>query len=203
MTHGLLILLAWMVAAGSPGPATLAISSTAMAHGRRAGLLIAAGIAAGSATWGLASALGVGAVLMTKPWLFEVVRYLGAGYLLFLAAKSLRNALRPSSMAAVPVRRTKLFAKGYLLHLTNPKAVIAWGSIYAIALPADAGPTALLQQFAVLFGGTLLVFFGYAMLFATPAIATGYRRLRRWFDAAFGLLFGAASLKILTARLGA
>ena len=80
-----LIVIAWMVAAGSPGPATLVISSTAMEHGRAAGLMVASGVLFGSASWGLMAALGISSLMVHYAWLFEFVRYLGAAFLLFLA----------------------------------------------------------------------------------------------------------------------
>lgn len=199
----LLILIGWGVAGGSPGPATLAISGTAMQAGRRAGLTIAAGIVAGSASWGIAAGLGMSAVMLAHVWVFEMVRYAGAAYLLYLAVKSLRRALRPGMMQAAgdagDLRR--LFFKGMLLHVTNPKAILSWGAIYAIVLPAGAGMAQVWQLFAMLIAVSMLVFFGYGLLFSSPVIANGYARARRWFDGLFAALFGAASLKILTARL--
>ena len=72
------IVLGWMLAGGSPGPATLAITSTAMGQGRRAGLALASGVLIGSATLGFAAALGMAAVMMANAWIFEVIRYVGA-----------------------------------------------------------------------------------------------------------------------------
>ncbi|WP_299847078.1 LysE family translocator [uncultured Roseovarius sp.] len=199
----LLILVGWAVAGGSPGPATLAISGTAMQAGRMAGLTIAGGIVCGSASWGIAAALGIGAVMLANVWVFELVRYAGAAYLLYLAVKSLRRAVRPEDLSAAPgaddLRR--LFFKGMLLHVTNPKAILSWGAIYAIALPAGAGMAQVWQLFAMLIAVSMLVFFGYGVLFSAPRIARGYARARRWFDGLFAALFGAASIKILTARL--
>ncbi len=198
----ILILLGWAIAGGSPGPATLAISGTSMGQGRRSGLLVATGILCGSASWGIAAGLGVSAIMIANVWLFEVIRYLGAAYLLFLAVKSLRSAAYPKrSSKAGPIHSGRLFLRGLLLHLTNPKAVLSWGSIYAIALPSGAGPVAVWSLFGLLFCTSMIVFWGYALLFSTPKIAMAYGRMRRWFDLAFGLLFGAASLKLLTARL--
>ena len=199
----LLILIGWGVAGGSPGPATLAISGTAMQAGRRAGLTMAAGIVAGSASWGVAAGLGMSAVMLANAWVFEVVRYAGAAYLLYLAVKSLRRALSPGRIPAAgdasDLRR--LFFKGLLLHVTNPKAILSWGAIYAIVLPAGAGMAQVWQLFGMLISVSMLVFFGYGVLFSSPLVANGYARARRWFDAVFAALFGAASLKILTARL--
>lgn len=195
------ILLGWMVAGGSPGPATLAISSTSMAYGRRAGLALAAGVVVGSACWGIAAALGFSAIMMANVWLFEAVRILGACYLLWLAAKSLRSAWRGGAVTQDTAAANRPFLKGLLLHLTNPKAVLGWGAIYAIALAPDVSASAVWGFFSALITASMVVFFGYALLFATAPISRAYSRSRRWFELTFGLLFGAASAKLLTAKL--
>lgn len=197
------ILLGWLIAGGSPGPATLTISGTSMEYGRRAGLSVALGVVAGSACWGVAAAVGLSAVMIANAWVLELVRYMGALYLLWLAFKSLRAAWRGDSPQPLGqgISRRRLFARGLLLHLTNPKAVLGWGAVYAISLPEGAGPGSVWALFLWLIATSAVVFLGYACIFSTPAIARGYLRAKRWFDLAFGLLFGAASVKILTVRL--
>ena len=196
-----LILLGWAIGGGSPGPATLAISGTSMAHGRRTGLQLATGVVIGSATWGIAAALGFSAIMMSNVWLFNAVRCAGAAYLLYLAGKSLRAAW--IGKAAKPASPTRIgaFGKGLTLHLTNPKAVLGWGAIYAVAMTPDAQPVSVALLFAALIMTSAFVFLGYAVLFSSAPIARGYARLSRWFNVAFGVLFGAASLKLLTAKL--
>lgn len=202
-THIIFILLAWMVAGGSPGPATLAISGTSMQHGRKSGLIMASGIVAGSATWGIASALGMSAIMFANAWVFEVIRYAGAMYLLFLAIKSLRSAIENSSIQAQKKigKGYKLFIKGFSLHITNPKAILSWGAVYALALQPNASPSQVWILFILLMFGSIVVFFGYALLFSLPRISALYLKSKRWFEATFAIMFGAASLKLLTARL--
>lgn len=197
----ILILLAWAIAGGSPGPATLAISGTAMNNGRASGVAIALGVVCGSACWGLAAALGMSAIMAAHSWMFEIVRYAGAAYLLFLAFKSLRSGLRPTALVAKPVSTERLFVKGFLIHITNPKAILAWGSVYAVALPASATAVQVWVLSAMLIATSIVVFVGYGMLFALPTVAQSYAKLKRWFDLTFAALFGAASLKVFTARL--
>ena len=93
------------------------------------------------------------------------------------------------------------YLKGLLLHLTNPKAVLFFGALFAIGLPADATPGALATVILAIGVQSMLVFHGYALLFSRPGMIRRYERLRRWFEAAFALAFGAAGLKILTTRL--
>lgn len=196
-----LVVLGWAIAGGSPGPATLAISGTAMSQGRAAGVSVASGIVAGSATWGIAAALGMSALMLANAWVFEVIRYVGAAYLLYLAIKSLRSAIRPVPLNVQSQSNERLFMKGFLIHITNPKAILAWGAIYAIALPSAATSTMVWQLFGLLIVTSVIVFVGYGVLFSHPAVVRGYISAKRWFDAVFAALFGAASLKILTARL--
>lgn len=196
-----LVVLGWAIAGGSPGPATLAISGTAMSAGRAAGVSVASGVVVGSASWGIAAALGMSALMLANAWVFEVIRYAGAAYLLYLAAKSLRSAVSPKPVTMQPQSNESLFLKGFLIHITNPKAILAWGAIYAIALPSGASAGMVWQLFGLLVTTSIIVFIGYGILFSHPAVVRGYVSAKRWFDALFAALFGAASLKILTARL--
>lgn len=199
------IWFAWLMAGGSPGPATMGIAGTAMNEGRTAGLAFALGICAGSAAWGIAAALGLSAVMLANVWLFEVIRYVGVAYLGWLALKALKRAMTSDDEVALgkPVTGTlpTIFTKGAAIHLTNPKAILSWGSIYAIVAPSDASLPMLLGYFGMLYAGSLLIFIGYAFLFSSARMVRTYRRARRWFDFAFAGFFGVASYKILTVRL--
>ncbi len=198
------IWLAWIMAGGSPGPATMGIAGTAMNEGRRSGLVFALGICAGSAAWGIAAALGLSAIMLANAWVFEIIRYVGVAYLGWLAIKALRRAMTSSEVVlgnTVTGSLATIFAKGAAIHLTNPKAILSWGSIYAIVAPNDASLSTLLTYFALLYAGSLFIFIGYAFLFSSERMVRAYRRARRWFDLAFAGFFGFASYKILTVRL--
>lgn len=199
-----LILVAAFVASASPGPATLAIAGTSMASGRPYGLAIAAGITTGSLTWSISAALGLATLMHSSVWAFELMRYVGAGYLLYLAFKSARSAMSSGkretpTMPAASMRSA--YAKGLALHLTNPKAILFFGSLFAIGVPAGASIWDLALVIGAVGIQSVLVFHGYALLFSSPPLVAGYARLRRWFEAIFAIAFGAAGLKILTTRL--
>ncbi|MBO9399822.1 LysE family translocator [Shimia sp. R9_3] len=199
------IWIAWLMAGGSPGPATMGIAGTAISAGRGSALAFALGILAGSASWGIAAALGLSAVMLANVWVFEILRYAGAVYLGWLAFKALKRAVAKDTTAAVGTpfsgSARSLFAKGAAIHITNPKAILSWASIYAIVAPADATPATLFGYFGLLYVGSILIFIGYAFLFSSPAIVRGYQRASRIFDLAFAGFFGFAGFKILTAKL--
>ena len=198
------ILLTALVASASPGPATLGIATTAMRRGVRPGLMFASGVTLGSLIWSVVAALGLGAVMLTHAWMLELVRYAGASYLLYLAWKAARSALRPSVSQPLDATQSGLrqvFLHGLLLHLTNPKAILFFGALYALIL----SPAATLSDILLVIGAvglqSAIVFHGYAMLFSRRAMMQGYLRARRPFEAVFALIFGAAGLKLLTLPL--
>ncbi len=198
-----IILLAALVASISPGPATLAIAGTSMASGRASGLALAFGITTGSLMWSVAAALGLGALMLANIWVFEAIRYFGAAYLMYLAYKAARSALSKRELATKSFTGAKrtLYAKGLALHLTNPKAILFFGSLFSLGLPPNTSAQDLALVIAAVGLQSCLVFHGYAILFSSRAMTRLYLSLRRWFEGVFAIGFGMASFKILTAKL--
>lgn len=199
-----LILGAGLIATASPGPSTIAIASASMSGGRALGYRLASGIMCGSLIWSLSAAFGLAAVMLAHAWLFEVLRYAGAAYLLYLAFRSARSALTAgsaglSSRPASTPRRA--FMTGLLMHLTNPKAILFFGALYSVGLPQGVSAQTLLVVVLLVAVQSAAIFFGYATLFSNPRAVGVYGRLRRWFEATFALAFGYAGLKLLSARL--
>ena len=134
----------------------------------------------------------------------DLIRYAGAGYLLWLAVRSARSALapgqaEPKGLAYASMQRA--YGRGLALHLTNPKAILFFGSLYAVGIPAQSSPATLATVILAVALQSTLVFHGYALLFSSAPLIRGYMRLRRWFEGIFAIAFGVAGLKILTARL--
>jgi threonine efflux protein len=183
-----LILTAALLATASPGPSTLAIAGTAMAQGRVPALALVAGITSGSWLWSIAAALGLSALMLANAWVFEILRYLGAGYLLFLAFKSARRALAPGKTIFRSVSAQSLgraYGKGLAMHLTNPKAILFFGALYSVGVPPTASPGKWLPWSWLSVCRVLLFFGSYALLFSNPRVVGAYVRLSRWFEAAF------------------
>ena len=203
--HLPLILIAAFVATASPGPATLAISGLSMNSGRQYGLAMAAGVTTGSLLWSVSAAFGLGAIMLANAWAFEVARYFGAGYLLYLAYKSARSAMTRGTVvqASLSARSYRAaYGKGLALHLTNPKAVLFFGSLFSIGVPTDAPLSSLAIIILAVGVQSALVFHGYALIFSSAPMVAAYTRLRRWFEGVFAVVFAFAGFKILTARLG-
>ncbi|MEM9043932.1 MAG: LysE family translocator [Pseudomonadota bacterium] len=195
--------LAFLIAAGSPGPATLAVAGTSMLRGRRAGLALSLGLTLGLAFWGAIAAAGFGAVLLHWAPGMLALRLLGGAYLLYLAWQSAKSALNEDRLempTATQSSSTRMFARGLLLNLTNPKALLAWAAVIALGVRPGADPSEIPVIVAVCTLIGLFLYLAYAVIFSTERVMSGYRRARRWIEAVFALLFGAAGLKLILDR---
>lgn len=202
------ILLAYSVvfmALLTPGPAILAIIGTALERGRQPAYWFASGVVCGSAFWGTAAALGMSVILVTYTHALFIFKIAGGLYLLWLAWKSLKSAVgsqtQGSLVEAKKGNARQMWFSGLLLHLMNPKAIMAW--IATIALGVT--PTSpVWVSFAIVIGSVFLSFvghFSYALLFSTNRAANLYMKAKRPIAFLFSALFGFAGLKLLTSRV--
>lgn len=193
----------YFIATASPGPSNMAIMATAMRSGRLPALVLAAGVVTGSQFWAILTATGLSAVLTAYAQALFTIKIAGGAYLLYLAYRTGRSALRPVSDGAgttaeraVP-RYRSLYRQGLFMHIGNPKAILSWIAIMSLGFRADA-PAGMLP--AIIGGCAILgitVFGGYALLFSTTSMITLYTRLRRWIESVLSAVFAVAGLKLL------
>ncbi|MCB0034532.1 MAG: LysE family translocator [Anaerolineales bacterium] len=109
----------------TPGPAVLYIVARSVDQGRRAGIVSTLGIAAGTLFHIAAAALGVSAILMTSALAFNVVKYLGAAYLIYLGVRKLTEKEAPQKEITVERQPlSKIFYEGVVVNLLNPKTAL-------------------------------------------------------------------------------
>lgn len=107
-----------------PGPAVLYVVNRSVSDGRQAGLAGVAGLTLGNLVHAIAAAAGLSAVLATSAAAFNTVKWLGAGYLVYIGVRTL---MRPAPMIAVDqpsvsVRRS--FTQGLVVNVLNPKVAL-------------------------------------------------------------------------------
>jgi threonine/homoserine/homoserine lactone efflux protein len=122
----LLFAAAAVVLTATPGPDMLLIASRSVSQGRTAGFLTYAGIALGTYCHALAAALGLSQLFATVPIAYEIVRWAGCGYLLYLAFKAIRSegaGFAPTS-ALKRLSTQRILAEGLATNLLNPKMVL-------------------------------------------------------------------------------
>lgn len=202
----LLVFVTYIMGAASPGPSNMRIMSVAMHQGRRPALMLAAGVISGSFFWGSMAATGVSAVIVQYAEALIVLKVIGGAYLLFLASKACRSALTSNERFANELSSApkasgwKLYQRGLLMHLTNPKAILSWIATMILGL----GPGATTATVAIILAGcavlSVTIFGGYAMVFSTAPMVRAYQKARRWIEGALAMVFAGAGLKLLFGR---
>jgi threonine/homoserine/homoserine lactone efflux protein len=148
-----------------PGPAVVLVMKSAVARGRRTALVTAAGVFVADLVWVLASVVGLTALLVSSQTAFEVLRYAGAAYLLYLGVRLLLTRDVDSVRGPVGLPRVtwrRAFTEGLLCDLSNPKTLIVFASVIPQFLAVgSSGPLdaqVLGVVFAVLGFGSLLAY---------------------------------------------
>ncbi len=180
-THDLaLFALTVLVLNATPGVDLAFTLVSTLKGGVRAGLAAAAGICIGCVVHTLAAASGLAALLAASSAAFNVVKWVGAAYLLWLAAGMLRQGLRggdtPAVAAATDTESSSgwaLFRRGFLTNVLNPKVAL----FFLALLPQFIAADAFSKTLAFLFLGAWFIVQGFAFL-ATFVILVA--PLRRW-----------------------
>ena len=127
-----------VVLALTPGPDVIYITTRGMAQGRRAALLSTVGICSGYLVYTMLAALGLSALLQSSAIAFDIVRYTGAIYLVYLGIRALlskyRGPLTQGAVSALPARR--ILYQGILTSMLNPKGIL----VFAALLPQFVNP---------------------------------------------------------------
>jgi len=121
----------------TPGLETLLVLRTALLVGRRAAMGVVVGSTLGCLVWATAGLVGLTALLQASELAYNVVRWLGAAYLIYLGAKALWNSRRPVEIdepAPVPSVRAAVRV-GLLTNLLNPKPGVFYVSLLPQFLP--------------------------------------------------------------------
>ena len=122
-------LLACLLITLIPGPTVTLIVANSLRHGTRAGLLNVAGTQAGLFLMMLTLIVGLSSVIAAMGWLFDWLRLAGAAYLIWLGWKLLRTSEKNPSLETKPtLPRGGFFAQGFLVLMSNPKALLWFGA---------------------------------------------------------------------------
>jgi threonine/homoserine/homoserine lactone efflux protein len=115
-----------------PGPSVVFVIGRALAYGRRTALSTVCGNAAGNYLVAVCVAVGIGAIVQRSAAIFTALKLAGAAYLVWLGVTAIRRRkglLRAFSAAAAPRRDRSAIREGFLVGVTNPKALILFGAV--------------------------------------------------------------------------
>lgn len=186
-----------------PGTGVLYTLATGLNSGARASILAAFGCTLGILPHIVASIAGLAALLHTSALAFEVIKYLGAAYLLYMAWTVLRDAdSLQVTEEAQPTRPGKIIATAILLNSLNPKLSLFFLAFLPQFVPAEA-PDATAQM---LFLGGIFMLLTFLVFALYGALAAGFRhkvlsrpRIMVWTQRSFAAALGLMGLRLALA----
>lgn len=152
----LTFLLAVLLLELTPGPNMGYLATLALSRGRAAGLIATAGVASGLAVHAIVAGLGAGVLIQHYPLLYDLLRWTGVGYLLYLACEGWRTRMEISpERANLAIMAGPLFVRGLLSNVFNPKSILFFVSVLPTFVETTPSAPSLPTQMVVF--GTLYV----------------------------------------------
>ena len=160
-----------LVATSTPGPAVLFITTNATLHGWRKAVFAALGNIAGLFCLGVIAVTGLGTILNTSESLFNIIKFMGAAYLIYLGVKLLFQkqsdfTTMKDQLISNDISSQKLFFQALGVALSNPKAIVFLTALFPQFV--NTGQV-LLPQFSMLIATLMLFSFSFLMFYALIA----------------------------------
>ncbi|SDY82127.1 Threonine/homoserine/homoserine lactone efflux protein [Lysobacter sp. yr284] len=187
-----------------PGPDNVFVLTQSALRGKRAGLWVVLGLCSGLLVHTGAVALGVAALFERSRLAFDLLKYAGAAYLLYLAWQSLRApAMTAADGEGARGGAGRLYLRGIVMNLTNPKVSIFFLAFLPQFVDQQAGSVTaqMLGLGATFIVATTLVFGALAL--SAGALGQRFarsRRAQRWMNRAAAAVFVGLAAKLATAQ---
>jgi len=141
-----------------PGQDMILVMSRSIAQGPKAGIMTAFGVSVGLLGHTLLVMLGLGALLLASEFLFDIVKFIGAGYLVYIGYQLLRSKDNSINMEDLPkISYKKMFIQGMISNITNPKVAIFFFS-YLPQFVVSNGESQTMQLFILGVSFAILTF---------------------------------------------
>lgn len=186
----------------SPGPDMILLTRTALKSGARTGVEMALGIACGLTVHATLAVGGLALAFERMPVLRELLRWLAAAYLLWLAYRMLAEILvvwysGVLRETAVDSTTRNPFLRGLLCNLLNPKAALFLAAVSAPFLQGRRPEWWPFAIWAIVVGQAFVLWSLWAGLLQWRPLRARYERAALWIDGAFGVVLAALAVRLI------
>ncbi|MQW91519.1 threonine export protein RhtC [Acinetobacter wanghuae] len=194
----------------SPGPDFFFVTQSAIRQSRTHALFAAFGISLSILVWSICALSGLHFLFQKMAWLQQVLMILGGIYLLYLGVLMLKSVLNPpqpdsniglqSNESHVASSHLKLLFQGFLTNMANPKALVYFSSVFAVAINTNTPLSEQGSLLLLIFLESLLWFTLVAFIFSMQRINQGYQKFSKWIDGITGGIFISFGLLLILNR---
>jgi RhtB (resistance to homoserine/threonine) family protein len=208
LTELLSLMAIFAFAIVSPGADLAMVMRQAIVHGRGQAIITSFGIGAALMVHVSYTILGLGLVISQSIYLFNLVKWLGVAYLLYIGIKALRAgktdvAAATGDVTTAPRQQQsalKAFTLGFAANALNPKAVFFFLSIFSTVVSAHT-PIAIKFSYGLVMASFLILWFiGVSLFMTTPRMRAAFSRASQWIDRTSGVVFIALGIKLATEK---
>ncbi|MBN9029334.1 MAG: LysE family translocator [Rhizobiales bacterium] len=193
----------------SPGADLAMVIRQSIVQGRRAAIVTSFGIGASLMFHVTYTILGLGLIISQSIYLFNIVKWCGVAYLVYIGIKALRagrTELPAETADAVGAGErqslSRAFGLGFLANALNPKAVFFFLSIFSTVVSAHT-PVVVKFGYGLVMATCLIAWFvGVSLFMTTPRMRAGFARMSQWIDRTSGVVFIALGIKLATEKAG-
>ena len=186
----------------SPGPDMILLTRTALESGTRTGVKMALGIACGLTVHATLAVGGLALAFERMPVLRELLRWLAAAYLLWLAYRMLQeifvawhSGAQRKSTEITSARSP--FLRGLFCNLLNPKAAIFLAAVCAPFLRGDRPEWWPFAIWGIVVAQAAVLWSLWACILQWPPLRSRYQKAARWIDAAFAIALTALAIRLI------
>lgn len=178
----------------TPGPDFFLVSQTAISRSHKDAMLVVAGITAGVMFWACLALMGLNLIFEKMAWLKQGLLIAGGLYLCWLGYQMLRSVFSKNQQEGnvaveLPKAPYLFFIKGLITNLSNPKAVIYFGSVFSLFLANPQLDQVHWLLFIIVTVETILWFCFVTFIFSLPSFRAAYRNFSKWIDGISGGIF--------------
>ena len=204
MTAFLTIALIHLVAVASPGPDFLIITRNSLTYSRRTGIWTACGLGLGILLHVTYSLLGIGLLISKSILLFNLIKYLGAAYLIYIgwgalthkAIKSHKQTITKASKDLSPLQALRI---GFLTNALNPKATLFFLALFTQVISPTTPLLVQIGYGAYMSLATFIWFTGIASLLSLSTIRRQFMRIQSGAERVMGGMLILLGLKVALA----
>ncbi|CAI0970639.1 Threonine efflux protein [Serratia ficaria] len=184
----------------SPGPDFFLVIKNAARYPRLAAMMSAFGVICGVATHMSYCVAGLAVVITTTPWLFNLLKYAGAVYLIWVGIQALLSRggskMNVGNLPRQQVSLKSAFVQGYLCNLLNPKATLFFLAVFTQVLQIDSGLGEKLWYAGIILGLSAVWWPVLVFLIQSGPVRRGLEKTQKIVDKLLGGMLIALGIKV-------
>ncbi len=224
LTQFITIIVVHFLAVASPGPDFLIVTKNSISQNRKIGILTAVGVALGIGVHITYCLFGIGLIISKSILIFNTIKYIGAGYLIWIGFKALQSKKKESSTESpvetpetintsvekdsskiAPEKQkimsgVKAIKAGFFVNVLNPKATLFFLAVFTQIIDISTPKIIQLAYGIEMITMTFIWFSIVAIAFSHSQLKTKIEKYQRWIDRTSGAVLVALGIKVALSK---